>query len=76
MIKRITPIGNSQGVIIDKTVLKLLGADEATHLDLSIENGAIVLRPVDEKGRRQKFASTAKRVLRKHGDLLRRLAKS
>jgi antitoxin component of MazEF toxin-antitoxin module len=42
--KTLTPIGGSLGVIIDKPILQSLDLDKHSVLQLSIENGAIVLR--------------------------------
>jgi antitoxin component of MazEF toxin-antitoxin module len=75
MLKRIQQIGNSQGVIIDKTVLRLVGAEDATALDLTVENGAIVLRPIDEAGRKARLEEAAKTVLNKYAPALRKLTK-
>jgi antitoxin component of MazEF toxin-antitoxin module len=75
MLKRIQQIGNSQGVIIDKTVLRLVGAEDATALDLTVENGAIVLRPIDETGRKARIEAAGKTVLDKYAPALRKLSK-
>jgi antitoxin MazE len=37
-------IGNSQGIVIPKPLLAQLGLDSETGADMSIENGALVLR--------------------------------
>lgn len=47
MLKKLTPIGNSHGIIINRAILQLLDVDtETTQLDLTIEGGKIVLVPV------------------------------
>ena len=49
MLTTLRKLGNSQGVIIPKPLLAQVGlTDEA---DLSVENGAIVLRPVKASSR-------------------------
>ncbi len=45
MRKTLSSIGSSLGIVIDKPILEALGITKATILDLSIEGGAIVLRP-------------------------------
>lgn len=45
MRKTLSSIGSSLGIIIDKPILEALGITKATILHLSIESGAIVLRP-------------------------------
>ena len=56
MLKKLTPIGNSHGIIINRAILDLLQVDpETTQLDLTIEGGKIVLAPVQgEKVTRSK----------------------
>ncbi|MDC9583266.1 AbrB/MazE/SpoVT family DNA-binding domain-containing protein [Xenorhabdus sp. PR6a] len=41
--------GNSQGIIIPTAVLKQLGVEAGHKLDLSIENGNLVLSPKKNK---------------------------
>jgi antitoxin MazE len=41
---RIRRIGNSQGVVIPKPVLAQLGLDAEAGLEMTIEDGALVLR--------------------------------
>jgi antitoxin component of MazEF toxin-antitoxin module len=49
MRKSLSSVGSSLGVIIDKPILEALGITRATILDLSIEGGAIVLRPAPRR---------------------------
>jgi antitoxin MazE len=46
MVKRLTKIGNSYGVIIDKPILELLKIDRDTALEISTDGEALVLRPI------------------------------
>jgi antitoxin MazE len=75
LVKQVTAIGNSLGVIIDRPVLKQVDLSEKSEVEVSVENGAIVLRPhryATEgdfqrakaqviKGRRRLLAKLAKR---------------
>ncbi len=45
MRKTLSNVGSSLGIVIDKPILEALGITKATILDLSIEGGALVLRP-------------------------------
>ncbi len=38
------PIGNSRGVVLPKPVLAQAGLEDATAVELTVENGTIVLR--------------------------------
>jgi hypothetical protein len=42
-IKKLNKIGNSFGIIIDKTVLHMLNIDVTKPICLSIENGKIII---------------------------------
>lgn len=40
----IRPIGNSRGVVLPKTVLAQVGLEDATDAEMTVEDGAIILR--------------------------------
>jgi len=42
--RRIVRIGNSQGIVLPKTLLKLAEMDEPFYFDVQIEKGKITLR--------------------------------
>jgi antitoxin component of MazEF toxin-antitoxin module len=69
--KTLSPIGGSLGVIIDKPILQSLDLDRHSVLQLSIENGAIVLRAEP-----QRSASSREELQRWARHLMLRLAKS
>lgn len=46
MIKKLVRYGNSQAIVLDRAILELLGIQEGGEVKLSIEGGALVLRPV------------------------------
>jgi putative addiction module antidote len=69
---KITTIGNSVGVVLPKEVLSRLHVEKGDILYLLETPEGIQLTPYD-----QNFAAemeTAKRVMRKHRDVLRKLA--
>jgi putative addiction module antidote len=69
---KITTIGNSVGVVLPKEVLSRLHVEKGDILYLLETPEGIQLTPYD-----QDFAAemeTAKRVMRKHRDVLRKLA--
>jgi len=75
MIKLLKKIGNSHGIIIDRSILDLLGIDPNTPLEMTTERGGLFLRPVrapcDQK--EGVFRSTA-RMAEIHRDSLRKIA--
>ncbi len=56
----IRKIGNSQGVLIPKLMLTETGLD--ADVDISVENGAIVLRPVRDRQPRGGWADAAREI--------------
>ncbi len=45
MIKKLTPIGNSLGLIIDRPILQLLNIDRDTELEISTDGQTLTIRP-------------------------------
>ena len=65
----IRDIGNSKGVVLPKPLLAQVGLDDQTTADMSVENGAIVLRkPV--RAPRTGWAEAALAVAGQGGDEL------
>lgn len=65
----IRSIGNSKGVVLPKPLLAQVGLDEATGAEMTVENGAIVLRP-PAKAVRLGWAEAAAAVAAKGDDTL------
>jgi antitoxin component of MazEF toxin-antitoxin module len=49
MIKQLTRIGNSQGIILDKAILELLHIKDGASFDITTKNGCLLLKPLDIK---------------------------
>jgi antitoxin component of MazEF toxin-antitoxin module len=49
MIKQLTKIGNSQGIILDKAILELLNIKEGSSFEVTTKNGGLFLKPIDIK---------------------------
>ena len=63
----IRQIGNSQGVVIPKPLLAELGLER--EAEMTIENGALVLRK-PSKSARAGWADAAKKIAESHDDTL------
>jgi hypothetical protein len=75
MVKKLVPIGNSYGIIIDRPVLDLLGITQQTSLEMTTERGGLFLRPLDgADDRKTRVRQSATRVAREHRNLLKKLA--
>ena len=73
MQKRLTKIGSSLGIIIDKPILDLLRITANTPLEVTTDGDLLILRPlrfVDDDG----AAASYKQVARRHRKSLKKLA--
>jgi antitoxin component of MazEF toxin-antitoxin module len=78
MIKTLTPIGNSEGIILDKTLLGLLGLEPGGAVEIQIEGETMTVRRASKEAleaRATRFNEARKHVLAKHGGTLKKLAK-
>ncbi len=62
-------MGNSSGVIIPKPVLMQIGVEAGDDLDLSVDEGRILLAPV-KRHPRAGWADASKRIARANDDAL------
>lgn len=69
-------IGNSQGVLLEKTILELIGADQKnTVFALRIENGELHLRPITKSEQKELIKKAAKGITEEQAPILKKLAK-
>jgi antitoxin component of MazEF toxin-antitoxin module len=73
MVKTLSPIGNSLGLIIDKAILDLLGIARDTPLEIKTDGEALIIRPIREK--EASVADSTRRMMDVHAETLRKLAK-
>lgn len=76
MIKQLRKVGNSNALILDKPILELLGLEEEGQVQLTIQDGNLIVTPArprlvsaDEVG------DQLDRVMKKRAEVMRRLAK-
>jgi antitoxin component of MazEF toxin-antitoxin module len=75
VIKTITKIGNSQGLMFDSALMELVHIKVGDQVAVSVhEGGSIVLTPVRPAIKPEKAAVTARRLIKKNAELFRRLA--
>jgi antitoxin component of MazEF toxin-antitoxin module len=75
MIKTITKIGNSQGLMFDSALMDLARIKVGDQVTVSVhEGGSIVLTPVRPVITPAKASATARRLIKKNAELFRRLA--
>lgn len=74
-LKRLTKHGDNYAIIIDKSILDLLGINNTTLLQISIYDGkSIIIKPFKNKKDR-KITAALKKINNKYHDTLKRLAK-
>ncbi len=74
MIKKLSRHGNSLALVIDRSILELLGIDEATSLEVSTDGESLVVAPVRDKKRRKRFEQALAASNERYGKALKRLA--
>jgi antitoxin component of MazEF toxin-antitoxin module len=73
--KKLTKHGNSYALVIEKAILELLGIDDQTLLQILTPDGVtIVVTPVKNKPEKKRFAESVKKINKKYGRTLKRLA--
>ncbi len=75
MIKQLRKVGNSNALILDKPILELLGLEEGGRVQLTVQDGSLIVTPVSP----QPVSADVLRekldyVVRKREEVLRRLA--
>jgi antitoxin component of MazEF toxin-antitoxin module len=73
MRTKLTEVGNGLGLVIDKPLLKELGIDRETELELRIEGKALIIEHVRQ--RRERVAEASRRVMGSHDRTFRKLSK-
>ena len=75
MIKTITKIGNSQGIIFDAALLDLARLKTGDQVDVSVhDGGTVTLTPLRRVITAEDARASARRLIRKNSVVFRRLA--
>jgi antitoxin component of MazEF toxin-antitoxin module len=75
MKKKLTRTGNSVALVLDKPMLKQLGVDETSEVEVSMNGDVLVMTPVRDDARDEDFRRSADKIHSKYAGLFRRLAK-
>ncbi len=73
LVKKLVPVGNSLGLVIDRSVLDLLGIDRDTALELTTDGRAIIVQPA-RQAYLERVRASARTVVQAHGKTLKKLA--
>jgi antitoxin component of MazEF toxin-antitoxin module len=75
MIKSITKIGNSQGIVLDAALMELARLKVGDQVNVTVhEGGALYLTPVRPVIAPEEAATAAKSLISRNGELFRRLS--
>ena len=73
MVKTLSPIGNSLGLIIDKAILDLLNIARDTPLEIKTDGEALIIRPI--RTVTTDVVNATQRMMDIHAETLQKLAK-
>lgn len=74
MRKKLSTIGNSLGVVIEKPILELLQITRETELELTTDGDRLIISPV-RKGRKQRLKQAMDEVMADHAETFRKLSR-
>ncbi|NBB79604.1 MAG: hypothetical protein GVY36_09185 [Verrucomicrobia bacterium] len=75
MIKKLSKIGNSRGIIFDAALMEQAHLKEGDEVNVTVhEGGSITLTPIRRVIDGDTARSTAKRLISKNRDLFKRLS--
>jgi antitoxin MazE len=74
LTKKLSRHGNSLALVVDRSILELLGIDEQTKLNISTDGRALVVVPAHDKRRRKRFHDALTACNQQYGKALKRLA--
>ena len=72
--KKLSRHGNSLALVIDRSILNLLGIDERTTLNISTDGRARIIVSANDKRRCKRFEKALETCNEQYGEALKRLA--
>ena len=74
MIKKLSAVGNSLGLIIERPILELLDITKDTPLEVKTDGESLIIRPA-KLDRKDRIRQSTQRMMTVHDKTLRKLAK-
>ena len=75
MVKTISKIGNSQGIIFDTALLQLAHLKAGDEVNIDVHNGGtITITPIRPKPSREDVSAVIKQTMKDYARTMRRLA--
>lgn len=73
MRKKLSAVGNSYGLVIEKPILELLKIDRETELEVTTDGQRLIIEPI--RSGRKTLKASAEKIMKKHDATFRKLAK-
>ncbi len=73
MKKKLSAVGNSYGVVIEKPILELLNIYRDTELEMTTDGERLIIEPI--RTTKRNLRSSAEKIMKQHDGTLRKLAK-
>ena len=75
MIKTVTKIGNSQGIMFDAALMELARLKTGDQINVEVhDGGTITLTPIRPRPSREKISKTIKATMKKYATTMKKLA--
>ncbi len=74
--KKLTKVGNTQAVVLDKTLLSLVDASAESTFKISIEDKKIILEPMTQKEIDRLALDSSDKIRATQKNVFKKLAKS
>lgn len=76
MVKKLSAVGNSLGLIIERPILELLDITKDTPLEIKTDGEALIIRPVRKAASEmERVVAAANELMDAHDETYRKLAK-
>lgn len=75
MVKKLSAVGNSLGLIIERPILELLDITKDTPLEIKTDGEALIIRPAKRAPLMDRAVAAADRLMDAHEETYRKLAK-
>ena len=73
MRKKLSAVGNSFGLVIEKPILELLKIDRETDLEMTTDGIRLIIEPV--RSTKKTLRASAEKIMKKHDSTFKKLAK-
>jgi antitoxin component of MazEF toxin-antitoxin module len=74
MPKKLSAVGNSLGIVIEKPILELLKIDRETEIEMITDGNRLILEFI-RKDRKKRVTKSLDKIMKKHDETFRKLAK-